>query len=102
LERIIGTNANDRVALQRILKGEGSWNYDRMVSTFGKEKTDALFALMSRERMMAETEALALSGSRTAPLTAAQKELFDERQPGIARHAMNMNFGDATARALDA
>lgn len=102
LERIIGTNANDRVALQRILKGEGSWNYDRMVSTFGKEKTDALFALMSRERLMAETEALALSGSRTAPLTAAQKQLFDERQPGIARHAMNMNFGDATAKTLDA
>ena len=51
---------------------------------------------------MAETEALALSGSRTAPLTAAQKQLFDERQPGIARHAMNMNFGDATARTLDA
>lgn len=101
IERIIGTGANDRVALQRLLKGEGSWNYDRLVSTFGQDKADSLLAVLSRERMMAETEALALAGSRTAPVTAAQKELFDQRNPGVIRQGLNMNFGDAAARAAD-
>lgn len=101
IDRIIGTGANDRVALQRIMKGEGSWNYDRLTSTFGKEKTDELLAVLSRERMMAETEALAMAGSKTAPLTAAQKQLFDERQPGLMRQGLNMKFGDAVARGAD-
>lgn len=101
IDRIIGTGANDRIALQRIMKGEGSWNYDRLVSTFGQQRADDLLAVLSRERLMAETEALAMAGSRTAPLTAAQQALFDERQPGIVRQSMNMKFGDAVASAAD-
>ncbi|TIP49632.1 MAG: hypothetical protein E5X77_09990, partial [Mesorhizobium sp.] len=41
IERIVGTNVNDRVALQRLIKGEGDWNRARLSTLFGQDKANA-------------------------------------------------------------
>lgn len=66
IERVIGTTANDRVALQRLLKGEGDWNRARLASTFGDEKADQLIKLLDRERAFYETFDAVTRNSETA------------------------------------
>lgn len=103
IDRIVGTNLNDRAALNSLLKGNSDWNYQRLSTLFGKEKTDALYSILGNERVMAETENKALAGSKTAALTAAQKEINGpDVQPGAVRSALDLKFGTASSRVLDA
>ena len=37
IDRLMGTNANDRVGLQRAVKGEGDWNRDKISQLFGSD-----------------------------------------------------------------
>lgn len=66
IERIIGQNANDRVALQRIIRGEGDWNRDKLATLFGRDKADRVIAVLDREKTFAETSNKALYNSKTA------------------------------------
>ncbi|TIW62968.1 MAG: hypothetical protein E5V48_02580 [Mesorhizobium sp.] len=75
IERIVGTKANDRVALQEIIKGEGDWNRARLSTLWGKEKTDHVLDLLDRERAFAETTNQVTRNSYTAARQAAQKDL---------------------------
>lgn len=75
IERIVGTNANDRVALQRLIKGEGDWNRARLSTMFGKEKTERILDLLERERLFAETSHAVTKNSETAARRAAQEAL---------------------------
>ena len=103
IDRIIGTNLNDRAALNSLLKGNSDWNYQRLSTLFGKEKTDALYSILNNERIMAETENKALAGSKTAALTAAQNEINGPTaQPGAIRSAFDLQFGTAASRVVDA
>jgi hypothetical protein len=102
IDRIVGTNLNDRAALNSLVKGEGDWNYDRLSTLFGKEKTDRIYKVLQNERTMAETENKALAGSKTAAITAAQKEV--ERSPvgpGVFQSALDMKTGSALKRLKD-
>lgn len=99
IDRIVGTNLNDRAALNSLLKGKGDWNYDRLSTLFGKDRTDAIYKVLENERTMAQTENLALSGSKTAAVTAAQKEVQASKGTGVAQAAGDLHFGSA-ARAL--
>lgn len=101
IDRLVGTNASDRAALNRIIKGEGSWNYERLATTFGQDKADDLLAILSRERLMQQTENMAIGGSQTAPRQAAEDELFGNQNSSVVRDALNTRFGDAAARAVD-
>jgi hypothetical protein len=102
IERIIGTKANDRVALQQIIKGEGSWNYEKLVKNFGQDRADKLFQLLRGERLMAETENLALTGARTSPLNSAKADLAQQVKPqGIFETAGNLDFGTAAVKLAD-
>lgn len=47
IERIIGTTANNLTALKTALKGDGSWNRDRLASLFGAQKADKLLEVLS-------------------------------------------------------
>jgi hypothetical protein len=49
IDRIVGQNANDRVALQRLVKGEGDWNPQKLSSLFGKDKTDRIMKVLKNE-----------------------------------------------------
>lgn len=102
IDRIVGTNLNDRAALNGLVKGQGDWNYDRLSTLFGKEKTDRIYKVLENERAMAETENLALSNSKTGAITAAQKDLAPEAKgPGILRSGLNIKAGDALSALYD-
>lgn len=75
IERIVGTNANDRVALQRLIKGEGDWNRDRLATLFGKDKADAVIKLLDRERQFYETADRVTRNSETAARQGAKQAL---------------------------
>lgn len=103
IDRQIGTKGNDRVALNQILKGEGSWNRSRLETTFGKQKTDALLSIFEREAALAATENAALAGSRTSPLISAKADL---NAPSASRKALEsldlMRPGRAAINVADA
>lgn len=80
IERIIGTNANDVVALRKLIKGEGSWNRDRLVTLFGRDKTDRMLAVLDRENIFDRTYQ-ATQNSNTATKLAAKPEVAPEFQP---------------------
>ena len=75
IERIVGTNANDRVALQRIIKGEGDWNRERLASLFGQDKTDRIIGVLDAEKIFADTSNTVTRNSLTASRIAAQNDL---------------------------
>jgi hypothetical protein len=102
INRIIGTKANDRVALQGIIRGDGSWNAQKLRTLFGKEKADRLMSLVDAEATMAATENLATSGSRTQVLKAGQEDFAIRPNPSIMREALNFQYGNAAARMADA
>ena len=103
IDRIVGTNLNDRAALNSLLKGNSDWNRQRLTTLFGAERTDRLYRILDNERAMAETENRALAGSKTASVQAAQREVDGPtRRPGAMRSAANLKAGDAMAEILDA
>jgi len=103
IERIIGTSANDRVKLRDIIRGEGSWNYDKLRSLFGDEKARSLLDIVEREATMAATENLATSGSRTQVLKAAQDDIVGQTSKrGAVQEALNFQYGNAAAKVADA
>lgn len=66
IDRIVGTNANDRVALQRIIKGEGDWNRDKLGQLFGKDRADRMISVLEREGTFADTSNRVMKNSATA------------------------------------
>jgi hypothetical protein len=97
----IGVTANDRVALKQLLKGDGSWNREKMVTIFGPQKTEKLIDLLDAEAVMAQTENLAVANSKTSLLQSAKQDLEPATGDGAVRSALNMRWGDAAAKVLD-
>lgn len=102
INRIIGTKANDRVALQGIVRGDGSWNEQKLRTVFGDDAANKLMSIIDGEAVMAGTENLATSGSRTQVLKAAQNEYGPQPDRGIVREALNFQYGNAGAKMADA
>ncbi len=75
IERIVGTKTNDRVALANLVQGESDWNPQKLAQLFGQDKADKIMQVVQSERRLAETENLAVNGSKTAAVSAAQKDL---------------------------
>lgn len=65
IDRIAGTSANDAGALQRLVKGEGDWNRDKLRTLFGPQADDALNAI-DRETVFNDTTNRVARGSDTA------------------------------------
>lgn len=102
INRIIGTGANDRVKLRDIVRGEGSWNAEKLRTVFGEEKTRQLLDIVDREATLAATENLATAGSRTQVLNAAQQDINPAvNGRGIVQEAMNFQYGNAAAKVAD-
>lgn len=102
IDRIIGTNIRDINAMKRIVAGDGNWNRDKLVSVFGQDKADKLLDILEREATFNATEQLALQGSRTQVLKAAQEDIAG-KGPGAnpIKSAANLKFGDALADTAD-
>ncbi len=75
VERIVGNNANDVVALNRLIKGEGDWNRARLATLFGQDKAERLIKVLDNERTFADTANTVTRNSETAARMAAQSEL---------------------------
>ncbi|PDV89942.1 hypothetical protein CO652_00530 [Rhizobium sp. H4] len=75
IDRIVGTNSNDIVAMNRLIKGEGDWNRARLATLFGPEKAERLFKVLENERIYADTANTVTRNSETAARIAAQNEL---------------------------
>lgn len=102
INRIVGTKANDRLALRNIVRGEGSWNADKLRAVFGPQRTDELLKIIDRESQFAELENLATSGSRTQVLKAAQDDVKGKvGDPSIIREALNFQYGNAAGKMAD-
>lgn len=104
IDRIVGTNSSDVTALKQLLKGEGSWNRDRLVSVFGQRKADKIFDIVENELRFAKTRAVVDQNSESAARIAAMQEVSPNNlgaQKGFARSAANFQFGDAAASVID-
>jgi hypothetical protein len=75
IERIIGTTTNNLNALKTALKGEGSWNRERLAALFGPEKADKLLNVLEREKTFDATNRVVTQNSETAARTAMQREV---------------------------
>ncbi|NEH87768.1 hypothetical protein GR239_27715 [Rhizobium leguminosarum] len=75
IDRIVGTNSNDIVAMNRLIKGEGDWNRARLATLFGPEKAERLFKVLDNESVWADTANTVTRNSETAARLAAQNEL---------------------------
>jgi hypothetical protein len=73
IERIVGTNANDVNALNRMLKGDGDWNKEKLTTIFGADKTNSIFNTIARERHFQENFNKIVGGSQTAQRRAGQE-----------------------------
>lgn len=103
IERIIGTNANDRVALQRLVKGEGDWNRQRLATLFGQERADKIINVLDRERLFADTSNIVTRNSETAARQAAMQEVAGKQGPqfGVREGYMSGGmFGGARSAAV--
>jgi hypothetical protein len=102
IDRLIGTTTNDLNALKTALKGDGSWNRERLVTLYGQEKADKLLGILEREATYSATEGPALGGSRTAVLQQATEEIAGRnKKPGVFQNALNFNGGSALAALGD-
>ncbi|RWI60244.1 MAG: hypothetical protein EOQ93_03005 [Mesorhizobium sp.] len=83
IERLVGTTANDRVALQRAVGGEGDWNRARLGSLFGTDRTGRVLDMLDREKQFANTADQVVRNSYTAARQAAQQELTGAAAQGF-------------------
>jgi len=97
IDRIAGTNANDAVALQRLVKGEGDWNRDKLRTLFGPQADDALNAI-DRETIFNRTANRVTGGSDTA--MASRFGNFLDRAAEPPRIPTETTMFGATARGL--
>jgi hypothetical protein len=75
IDRVAGQNANDPVALQRLVKGEGDWNRDKLRTIFGQGPADEALGAIDREAQFRNTHNRVTAGSDTAPRRAFQEAL---------------------------
>jgi len=103
IDRLIGTTANNVNALKSAVKGDGSWNRDRLVTLFGAKKADDLIGILEREQTYQRSYNTVTQNSETAARTAAQKEAaprqFGQQSTSIADLLMKIPQGAANMGA---
>ena len=75
LDRIVGTNRNDRAALNRILAQPQDWNSQKLAIVFGQDRADQIRNILQREDRFYDTYHRIVENSETANRLAAAKAL---------------------------
>lgn len=75
LDRIIGTNKNDLLALENLLGRPQDWNAQKLGVMFGRERADRLLNVLDSERVFRDTFGKVVEGSQTAQRTASKEAL---------------------------
>lgn len=103
IDRVIGTKGYDIEGLRSAIKGDGSWNHDRLVTLFGAKKADELYGILDREMTYQRSYNTVTQNSETAARTAAQKEAaprqFGQQSTSIADLLMKVPQGLANMGA---
>lgn len=76
--RQVGINANDRVTLQKVLKGEGKWNFEKLGSVIGMDKTQKLAQALEREKVWKDTYNRVIENSKTAETQGGKRQSLAE------------------------
>jgi hypothetical protein len=66
IDRVLGTNANDPAAFNRLVKGDGDWNPQKLSTIYGPDNAQAALAAGQREATFADTANRVTRGSDTA------------------------------------
>lgn len=99
VDRILGNNANDIAALNRIIRTEGDWNRSRLSTLFGQDKADRLFRALESERVFADTNQVVTRNSETARRQMAIGE-GRNTDPDLVRQAAAYGGMTAVPRAI--
>jgi hypothetical protein len=83
IDRILGSNANDIAALNRLIRTDGDWNRTRLTTLFGSDKAERLFGVLDNELTFANTRNFALGNSATAGRQQAISELGGASDTGF-------------------
>ncbi|MBY0251266.1 MAG: hypothetical protein K2X54_07780 [Methylobacterium organophilum] len=75
VDRLVGTQLNDRLALRKALMGEGDYNRARMGTVFGEEPTAGVAAAVDREAAFDAANRRIVDNSMTAQRVAAAADL---------------------------
>lgn len=89
IERILGVKSNDRVALQGLMKGDGSWNTEKLTQIYGPEKTRQVMDLLDRHRLFADSSQIVTRNSETAARLS---------ETGIPSQALNESIDETIRR----
>jgi hypothetical protein len=90
IERIVGTNANDVVALNKALRSEGDWNRDKLRLLFGQDKADRMLKVLDAERVMEATRNRVVGNSETQATKGFSEFIDNASRP--TRVDPNMSF----------
>jgi len=75
LDRIVGTNKNDLLALENLLGRPQDWNAQKLGIMFGRERADRLMNVLDSERVFRDTYGKVVEGSQTAQRQASKEAL---------------------------
>jgi hypothetical protein len=96
IDRVAGTNANDPIALQRLVKGEGDWNRDKLAQLYGDDRARAALGAIDREVTFRDTYNRTVNNSETAPKTAFLKMLERAENPLVGSGSVTEMTGWGT------
>ncbi|MEH3109469.1 MAG: hypothetical protein PGN22_05115 [Agrobacterium cavarae] len=99
VDRILGNNANDITALNKLIKTEGDWNRSRLATLFGQDKADRLFKVLESEKVYADTASTVTRNSETARRILAAGE-SRAAEPDLVRQAAAVGGVTAVPRAV--
>jgi hypothetical protein len=83
LERIVGGNINDQIALNRLLGQPQDWNAQKLSIAFGPERGTKLAALLENEGRQRDTYNKTIARSQTAPSLKAASEMEAPTLPNV-------------------
>lgn len=103
IDRLIGTGTQNRTKLASTIRGDGTWNREKLILEFGQEKADALIRLFDNEAAMMATEYGVSGGSITALREAAKDANTPSQvQIPILEGPFGVNIGNAARRGINA
>lgn len=90
IDEIVGTTGNDRVALKKIITGEGKWNHQKIAQVIGEEKAADLMRTLERQSVFQNTKNKVMENSKTAETTVPDT---DPASIALARKAAKFGAG---------
>lgn len=99
IDRVAGTNANDPIALNRLVKGEGDWNRAKLGQVYGDEAANRALGAIDREVAFRNTTNRVTGGSDTGMTQGFRTFLDRAEKPITGGEGMDMTAWGAAVNA---